>query len=259
MWTIDSKNVRITSVGDTMLKINDLTVIADNKEILKGFNLDIPDSVIHALMGPNGVGKSTICRSILKDPNYNITKGEITYNEVSLKDKTTTDIARLCIMMITQSPIAIEGVTNAEMLRIALSEKTGEHINIFEFQRELKDICSKLNVPESFLHRSINDGMSGGERKKNELIHIWMLKPSFLILDEVDSGLDVDALKEVSNSLKEYQKLTNCSMLIITHNPKLLNTLKPDKIHILKNKKITKTGGIELVSEIENEGFKNYS
>ena len=101
--------------------------------------------------------------------------------------------------------------------------------------------------------------MSGGERKKNELIHIWMLKPSFLILDEVDSGLDVDALKEVSNSLKEYQKLTNCSMLIITHNPKLLNTLKPDKIHILKNKKITKTGGIELVSEIENEGFKNYS
>ena len=251
--------VEYVSVGDTMLKIDNLIVSVDNKEILKDFNLQIPDGEIHALMGPNGVGKSTICRSILKDPNYKITKGEITYNDISLKDKTTTDIARLGIMMITQSPIAIEGVTNAEMLRIALSEKTGEHINIFNFQRELKEVCQKLNVPESFLHRSINDGMSGGERKKNELIHIWMLKPSFLILDEIDSGLDVDALKEVSASIKEYHKLTNCSILIITHNPKLLNTLKPDKIHILKNKKITKTGGYELVTEIETEGFKKYS
>ncbi len=242
-----------------MLNIKDITVTVDGKEILKDFNLDIPDGEIHALMGPNGVGKSTICRSILKDPNYTINNGDISYNGKSLKDKTTTEIARLGIMMISQNPIAIEGVTNAEMLRIALSEKNGEHINIFEFQKELKGICQKLNVPESFLHRSINDGMSGGERKKNELIHIWMLKPSFLILDEIDSGLDVDALKEVANSLKEYHKMTNCSILIITHNPKLLNTLKPDKIHILKNKKITKTGGYEILSEIENEGFKKIS
>ena len=242
-----------------MLEIKDLTVIADNKEILKDFNLNIKDGEIHALMGPNGVGKSTICRSILKDPNYIIKKGTITYNNENLIDKTTTDIARLGIMMITQSPIAIEGVTNGEMLRLALSEKNKEHIDIFSFQKEVKEICNKLNIPESFIHRSINDGMSGGERKKNELLHIWMLKPSFLILDEVDSGLDVDALKEVSNSLKEYHEKTNASMLIISHNPKLLKTLKPDKVHILKNKNIIKTGNIDLINDIELDGFKNYS
>ena len=242
-----------------MLEIKDLTVIADNKEILKDFNLNIKDGEIHALMGPNGVGKSTICRSILKDPNYMIKKGSIKYNDEDLINKTTTDIARLGIMMITQSPIAIEGVTNGEMLRLALSEKNKEHIDIFSFQKEVKEICNKLNIPESFIHRSINDGMSGGERKKNELLHIWMLKPSFLILDEVDSGLDVDALKEVSNSLKEYHEKTNASMLIISHNPKLLKTLKPDKVHILKNKNIIKTGNIDLINDIEIDGFKNYS
>lgn len=242
-----------------MLSIKNVSVKADNKEILRDFNLDIKDGEIHALMGPNGVGKSTICRAILKDPNYELTNGEITYNKKSLNDLSTTEISRLGIMMITQSPIAIEGVTNAEMLRLALSERTGEHVDIFKFSKEAKTICEKLAIPESFLHRNINDGMSGGERKKNELLHIWMLKPSFLILDEVDSGLDVDALKIVSESLKEYHHETNCSILLITHNPKLLETLKPDYIHILKDKKIIKTGDYTLSKEIEKYGFKELS
>ena len=242
-----------------MLSIKNVSVKADNKEILHDFSLDIKDGEIHALMGPNGVGKSTICRAILKDPNYEITAGNIIYNNTDLKDLTTTDISRLGIMMITQSPIAIEGVTNAEMLRIALSERTGEHVDIFKFSKEAKAICEKLSIPESFLHRDINNGMSGGERKKNELLHVWMLKPSFLILDEVDSGLDVDALKIVSKSLKEYQQNTNCSILLITHNPKLLETLKPDYIHILKGKKIIKTGDYKLSEEIEKYGFKDMS
>ena len=242
-----------------MLSIKNVSVKADNKEILHDFSLDIKDGEIHALMGPNGVGKSTICRAILKDPNYEITTGNIIYNDTDLKDLTTTDISRLGIMMITQSPIAIEGVTNAEMLRIALSERTGEHVDIFKFSKDAKAICEKLAIPESFLHRDINNGMSGGERKKNELLHIWMLKPSFLILDEVDSGLDVDALKIVSKSLKEYQQVTNCSILLITHNPKLLETLKPDYIHVLKGKKIIKTGDYTLSEEIEKYGFKDMS
>jgi len=242
-----------------MLSIKNVSVKADNKEILRDFNLDIKDGEIHALMGPNGVGKSTICRAILKDPNYELTNGEITYNKKSLNNLSTTEISRLGIMMITQSPIAIEGVTNAEMLRLALSERTGEHVDIFKFSKEAKAICEKLAIPESFLHRNINDGMSGGERKKNELLHIWMLKPSFLILDEVDSGLDVDALKIVSESLKEYHQKTNCSILLITHNPKLLETLKPDYIHILKDKKIIKTGDYTLSKEIEKYGFKELS
>lgn len=242
-----------------MLNIKNITAYADNKEILKGFNLNINDGETHVIMGPNGVGKSTICRCILKDPNYTITNGNIIYKDKNLKDLTTTEISRLGIMMISQNPIAIEGVTNAEMLRLALSEKTGEHIDIFKFSKQAKEVCEKLSIPQNFLHREINNGMSGGERKKNELLHVWMLKPSFLILDEIDSGLDVDALKIVANSLKEYQTETNCSILLVTHNPKLLEILKPDYIHILKDKQIIKTGDASLANEIENYGFKNFS
>ena len=240
-----------------MLNIKDLTVIADNKEILTNFNLSINDGEIHALMGQNGAGKSTICRAILKDPNYITKKGTIYYNDTDITNLTTTEISRLGIMMISQNPTAIEGVTNAEMLRLALAEKTQEHIDIFKFSKEARAICQKLSIPEEFLHRDINDGMSGGERKKNELLHIWMLKPSLLILDEVDSGLDVDALKIVAASIKEYKEQTNCGILLITHNPKLLELLKPDYIHILKDKSIIKTGDASLSNIIETTGFTN--
>ena len=243
-----------------MLSIKNVAVKADNKEILNDFNLDIQDGEIHALMGPNGVGKSTICRAILKDPNYEITAGTISYKDKELNNLSTTDISRLGIMMITQAPIAIEGVTNAEMLRLALSDKVAHNHkrdNHKAFLYALEQ--EKLAIPENFLHRDINDGMSGGERKKNELLHVWMLKPSFLILDEVDSGLDVDALKVVAKSLKEYHEETNCSILLITHNPKLLEILKPDYIHILKGKKIIKTGDYTLSKEIEQYGFKDMS
>ena len=241
-----------------MLNIKNLSAKSqDGKEILEYFNLSIKDGEVHALMGENGAGKSSICRTILKDPNFIITKGSISYKNKDLSKLTTTDISRLGIMMITQSPIAIEGVTNAEMLRMALSERKGEHIDIFKFQKQVKEVCTKLSIPDSFLHRDINSGMSGGERKKNELLHIWMLAPSFLILDEVDSGLDVDALKMVANSIKEYKEETNCSILLITHNPKLLEILKPDYIHVLKDKKIVKTGDYTLAKEIETKGFKH--
>lgn len=242
-----------------MLKIKNLTVLTEEKEILHDFNLKINDGEIHALMGPNGVGKSTICHTILNDSNYKITEGEIIFDGQNINNMSTTQISRLGIMMISQSPITIEGVTNAEMLRLALSERTKEHIDIFKFSKEAKIICEKLSIPQEFLHREINSGMSGGERKKNELLHVWMLKPKFLILDEIDSGLDVDALKIVANSLKEYQSLTNCSILLITHNPKLLDILKPDYIHILKDKKIIKTGDITLANYIEKRGFTNVS
>lgn len=240
-----------------MLEIKKVTVVTDEKEILKDFSLTIQEGETHVIMGPNGVGKSTICRTLLKDPNYMVQDGEIVFKGKKLSDLTTTEISRLGMMMISQSPIAIEGVTNAEMLRLALSQRTGEHIDIFKFSKEAKQVCEKLQIPESFLHRDINSGMSGGERKKNELLHVWMLKPSFLILDEVDSGLDVDALKIVARSLKEYQNATNCSILLVTHNPKLLEILKPDFIHILKDKKIVQTGDASLALLIEKEGFRD--
>lgn len=238
-----------------MLDIKDVTIKTEGKTILENFNLHINEGEIHALMGQNGAGKSTICRSLLKDPNYQITNGSIEYKNQKLNNLTTTEIARLGIMMVAQNPPAIEGITNAEMLRIALREKTNEQVDIFQFQKEAKEICEKLSLKENFLHRDINSGASGGERKKTELLHIWMLKPSFLILDEIDSGLDVDALKIVANSIKEYHDLTNCSILLVTHNPKLLDMLKPNYIHIIKNKKIIKTGDSSLASTIENNGF----
>lgn len=241
-----------------MLNIQKVTIKVNNKEILKDFSLKIKDGETHVLMGPNGVGKSTICRSLLKDPNYQITSGSITYKNQDLLSLSTTEISRLGILMVSQSPIAIEGVSNAEMLRLALSERTKEHIDIFKFSKKAKEICQKLGIPENFLHRDINNGMSGGERKKNELLHIWMLEPSFLILDEIDSGLDVDALKVVSTSLKEYQEKTNCSILLVTHNPRIIEILKPDYIHIIKDQKISFTGDASLAKEIEQKGFKQF-
>ena len=238
-----------------MLEIKDLTVAVDDKIILDHFNLTINDNSIHCLMGPNGVGKSTICKTIMHEPNYQITHGQILYNQEDITNLSTSLVASKKIMYIMQNPIAIEGVTNAEMLRLALSESTKEHIDIFKFNRELESICAKINLPKSYIHRHINEGMSGGERKKNELLHLWMLKPQLVLIDEIDSGLDIDALKIVAQSLKEYQTTYQASFLIITHNPQILEILKPDYVHILEDKHIIKTGHQELVKEITDRGF----
>ncbi len=241
-----------------MLKIKDLTVIADNKIILNKLNLDIDTGKICAIMGPNGVGKSTICKVLLKDPNYTIKNGTITYNDKVINDYSTEERAKLGMFLLSQMPIAIEGVQNSEMLRMALASKTGKAVDILSFHKEIKEICQKLDIPTEFIHRDINAGMSGGERKKNELMHLWMLKPEFIILDEIDSGLDVDAFKIVMNSLKEYYKKYNPTILIITHNTKVFKYLKPDVINILDTGKIVKSGTLELANIIDEEGFEAF-
>ena len=238
-----------------MLEINNLSVKVLDKEILHDFDLNIEDGEIHALMGPNGIGKSTICKTILGDSNYQITKGLIKYNNEVLNDMSPTNRARLGIFLLNQNPITIEGVTNAELLRSVLSEKNNEQINIFKFNQEMTDICKKLDIPTSFIHRNINEGMSGGERKKNELLHLWMLKPSFIILDELDSGLDVDALKLVASSINEYYKEYKPSILIITHHIDLLNYIKPNYVHVIENGSITSSGDISLAKSIIENGY----
>ena len=243
----------------TMLEINDLSVKALDKEILHDFNLNIDNGQIHVLIGPNGIGKSTICKTILGDPNYKITNGIINYDDNDLSKLSTTERARLGIYLLNQSPIAIEGVTNAEMLRSALSEKEGKAINIFEFNKELTSICKKLDIPLSFIHRNINDGMSGGERKKNELMHMWMLKPSFIILDEIDSGLDVDALKLVAKSINEYYEEYKPSILLITHHKDLIELIKPSFCHVLKDGTIEKSGDYDLAIETLKVGYNKAS
>lgn len=239
-----------------MLEIKNLKVRVQEKNILKDFNLIVPDGEIHALMGPNGVGKSTICKVIMHDPNYEVISGSILWNGEDIGNLDTSEIAKKGIYFLAQNPISIEGVTNAEMLRAALNARSEEAINVFTFQKKLEGICAKLDIPKSFIHREINVGMSGGERKKNELLHIWVLEPKLILLDEVDSGLDVDALKIVSDSLKEYQEKMHASILVITHHKQILDILKPNMIHIMKNGKIIKEGDSSLAEELENVGFK---
>ncbi len=238
-----------------MLRINNLNVSVSDKEILNKFNLNINDGEIHALMGPNGVGKSTICKTILGDKNYQITSGDIIYNNHILNDMSTTERARLGIFLLNQNPITIEGVSNAEMLRTVLSEKNDNPVDIFKFNNKMLEICKKIDLPVSFIHRNINEGMSGGERKKNELLHLWMLEPSFIILDEVDSGLDVDAIKLVANSIMEYYHEYKPSILIITHHEAILDLITPEYVHVIKDGKIVETGNIDLAKSIEKNGF----
>lgn len=240
-----------------MLQIKDLIVEVDDKTILNKFNLNIKAGEVHAIMGPNGIGKSTICKSIIGDSRYKILEGNILFDEKIINNLSTDEIARLGILLVDQYPLEIEGVTNAEMLRAALYARTNENVPIFEFNKRLIELCNDLKIPKDFIHREINVGNSGGEKKKIEILHMWMLKPKFIILDELDSGLDIDSLKVVIDSLKKYYEKYKPAILIITHHLKVLDMIKTDYVHILNDKKITKTGDMTLAKEIEKYGFSN--
>ena len=240
-----------------MLNIKNLKVAIDDKVILENFSLDINDGDVVALMGPNGIGKSTICKVIMGDPTYKVLSGSIIYNGEDLLKMDTTTRSRKGLYLVNQNPIEIEGVTNADMLRTALECRTGNHTNFFEFNKKVTEICKKLNIPAFFIHRGVNVGMSGGEKKKNEILQMLVLNPKLAILDETDSGLDVDAIKTVSKGISMFKNDDN-AVLIITHNTKILHSLKVDYVHILVNGKIVKTGNAELAREIEENGYSQY-
>lgn len=242
-----------------MLKIENLTVKVLDKVILEDFNLEINPGEIHVLMGQNGAGKSTISKVLLRDMHYEVSKGSITLNEKDLLTMNTTEVAREGVFLVGQNPVEIKGVSNAEMLRTTLTDQGKTKENILEFNRHLTSLCEKLSIPKDFIHRDINYNMSGGEKKKMELLHMWMLEPNFIILDEIDSGLDVDSLKLVANSIKEYYEEYKPSILIITHQKALLDIVKPDFVHVLNSKKITQSGGYNLAETIFNEGFSGAS
>lgn len=240
-----------------MLEISNLNVNIDEKNILKDINLTINNGEIHVLMGPNGVGKSTISKIIMGTNNYQVT-GSISYNNENLLEMNITDRAKKGIYLINQNPLAIEGVSNAEMLRSVLQERTNERINIFDFNKELESICQRLELDKSFIHKSINVGCSGGERKKIELMHLWMLKPKFIILDEIDSGLDVDAVEVVVKNIKDYYEEYNPAILIITHEERFIKNFQNYFVHVLSNNTIVENGDELLAKEILNNGFKKY-
>ena len=240
-----------------LLEIKDLYVNAEDKEILKGINLKINKGEIHVIMGPNGSGKTTTANAILNNKAYKKISGEILFEGENINDLPTDEIARKGVFMSFQSPEEIPGITVTNFLKYAKNKVTGENIKTLEFRKELKENMEKLNMNSKNMERSFNVGFSGGEKKKNEILQMLTLNPKLAILDETDSGLDVDAVKTVSRGIEMFKNNDN-AILIITHNNKILKDLKVDYVHILVNGKIVKTGGRELISEIENEGYAKY-
>ena len=239
-----------------ILKLKNLTVSIDNKIILKDFNLEIKPGEIHVIMGVNGIGKSTLTKVIMGDPNYKIESGEIYYDDILLNDVSVDERSRLGIFLGMQLPLEIEGVSNADFLRSAVSIREKENFKLFDFIKDLDKNVEKLQMDNNMIHRGINQGFSGGERKKNEILQMYILKPTLVMLDEIDSGLDVDSLKIVGESIMNYFKEKNPGMLLITHYQRLLEYVKPTHVHIISDGKIVKTGDYNLVSEIEKHGFK---
>jgi Fe-S cluster assembly ATP-binding protein len=253
------KGVR-TEMTET-LKINNLHVGVEGKSILNGVNLTINRGETHALMGPNGSGKSTLAGVIMGHPNYEVTQGTIELNGKNILEWDATERARAGIFMAFQRPMAIPGVKMADFLRHATTNvrnperKEGEQlIPMREFRKELKDKMSQLRMDEEFARRYVNDGFSGGEMKRAEILQMAMLRPKFAILDETDSGLDVDAVKLASQSIAEIGG-ADMGILIITHHDRLLEHNTPDFTHVMLGGRIVETGGVELARELYTEGY----
>ena len=238
-----------------ILNIDNLTVEVEGKTILKDFSLEIKSGEIHAIMGPNGTGKSTLTKVIMGDDNYKIVKGTISYNGRVINDMPVNERAKLGIFLGMQMPMAIEGVTNADFLRSALRVKEGDNFKLLSFIRDVDKLTKKLHMDPEMIHRGINDGFSGGERKKNEILQMNILKPDVVLLDEIDSGLDVDSLKLVGESVMDYYKERKPAILLVTHYQRLLDYIKPDFIHIMKDGRIVLSGDKKLASKIEEDGY----
>ncbi|MDY3983034.1 MAG: Fe-S cluster assembly ATPase SufC [Veillonellaceae bacterium] len=240
-----------------LLQIKDLEVSVEDKKILKGIDLTINKGEIHVVMGTNGAGKSTLANAIMGNPQYTVTKGNVWFDGQDITDKAVNDRAKAGIFMSFQSPISIPGITVENFIRTAKSMVTGKQIRALAFKRELKAKMDELSFDTSYAQRYVNEGFSGGERKKNEILQMSILDPKLAILDETDSGLDVDAVRIVSEGVSRFHNENN-SVLIITHHNSILQNLKPDFVHILINGKIVKTGDASLVNEIEQNGYDAY-
>ena len=241
-----------------MLEIVDLHAKIEDKEILKGLSLKINEGEVHSIMGPNGSGKSTLAPILAGKEDYDITNGDILFNGESILEMAPEERAQEGIFLAFQYPIEIPGVTNSYFLREALNsirKSKGENpLKPVEFVKIAKEKIKNLKMDESLLNRSLNEGFSGGEKKRNEILQMALLEPRFCILDETDSGLDVDAMKLVSKGVNSLRS-ENRSFLIITHYQRLLNYIKPDFVHIMAKGKIIKTGGPELALEVEDQGY----
>src|SRR3954464_5699685 len=241
-----------------MLNIKNLQVRAENKEILKGINLHVNAGEVHAIMGPNGSGKSTLARALSGHPEYHVTGGEILFEGRDLLDMDPDERAREGVFMAFQYPVEIAGVNNAYFLKAALNAKRKHHgepeLDAMEFMQLIKAKSALLEIDQSMLSRAVNEGFSGGEKKRNEIFQMALLEPTLAILDETDSGLDIDALKIVANGVNTLKNDQN-AFIVITHYQRLLDYIVPDFVHILYNGKIVKSGTKELALELEERGY----
>lgn len=239
------------------LEIKDLHVKHDEKEILKGVNLRLENGKVYALMGPNGSGKTTLAETLMGNPKYKITKGKILLNEKNLVSLKPDERAKLGLFLSFQNPVTISGVTVSNFLRQAYNSIHKEKLSLLEFRKLLDKKCSLLNLNQEFLSRYLNEGFSGGEKKKLEILQLLVLNPKTAILDETDSGLDIDSLKIVSKGISNFMSPEK-TILIITHHKKILEHVKPDKVFIIIDGEIVSKGGAALIEKIEKKGYDSF-
>ena len=238
------------------LEIKDLHVSIEDKEILKGVNLTINTGEIHAIMGPNGTGKSTLSSAIMGHPSYEVTQGEVLLDGVNILELDVDERAKAGLFLAMQYPSEITGVTNADFMRSAINAKReeGQEINLMQFIKKLDKQMDFLDIDKDMAQRYLNEGFSGGEKKRNEILQLMMIEPKFAILDEIDSGLDIDALKVVSKGVNKMRG-PEFGSLIITHYQRLLNYIIPDVVHVMMDGRIVAQGGPELAKRLEDEGY----
>lgn len=238
------------------LIVKDLHVSVEDKEILKGLNLEINSGERHALMGPNGNGKSTLLAAIMGNPKYRVTQGTIYFDDKNVLEMGVDERSRAGLFLGMQYPSEVPGVTNSDFLRTAMNARLEKPMSLFKFIKEMDHAIAQLEMKPDLAHRFLNDGFSGGEKKRNEIVQMMMLKPSLAMLDEIDSGLDVDALRIVADAIEECQKQTNMGMIIVSHYARFLDYLKPTHAHILVDGQIVVSGGPELIQKIDTEGYE---
>ncbi|MDY5048915.1 MAG: Fe-S cluster assembly ATPase SufC [Treponema porcinum] len=241
-----------------LLDVQNISVRVEEKQVLSNVNLQIQSGETHVLLGPNGAGKSTLGNAIMGNPVYTLTGGKIIFDGQDITEENTDKRAKAGLFLSFQNPLEVPGISLETFIRSAIQQRTGERVKLFQFQKELKANMELLNMDASYAGRDLNVGFSGGERKKSEILQLLMLKPKLAILDETDSGLDVDAVRTVSKGIEEYQKRHGGALLIITHSTRILESLNVDYTHILVKGTVVKTGDGSLVQKINENGFDEY-
>ena len=242
---------------ETLLSIKDLFVNVEDNEILKGLDFEVKPGETHVIMGPNGAGKSSLMNAIFNNPKYQKTSGKIVFDGVNITNAKPNEIAKLGVFMSFQNPVSIDGISVFNFIKTAKGKLTNQPVNYFDLKEEIDKYVLQLDMRDELSKRDLNVGFSGGEKKKAEILQMLCLNPKLAILDETDSGLDVDATKVVSRGVEMYKNSQN-AVIIITHSSRILEYLKVDKVHILLNGKIVKTGDASLIDEIENKGYAGF-